>query len=143
MEGSTISQQWVDVLGMVGSLSNTCTAIAAARLTDKLRGHMKTSIFVLLSLASVFFTGLTLVSVQVIQLPSFVSLQIAIASLYILGSVAAQTTSPLLLEFTVEVSRREGCCPFKLIYRSSHPHFSGQVCYPVSEVVSGGWIFIW
>ena len=103
VEGSSISQQWVDVLGMVGSLSNTCTAIAAARLTDKLRGHMKTSIFILLSLASIFFTGLTLVSVQVIQLPSFVSLQIAIASLYILGSVAAQTTSPLLLEFTVEV----------------------------------------
>merc|ERR1711874_554280 len=65
-----------------------------------------------------FFTGLTLVSVQVIQLPSFVSLQIAIASLYILGSISAQTTSPLLLEFTVEV------------------------CYPVNEVVSGGWIFI-
>ena len=103
MEGSSISQQWVDVLGMVGSLSNTCTAILAARITDKLRGHMKTSIFILLSLAAVFFTGLTLVSVQVIQLPSFVSLQIAIASLYILGSVSAQTTSPLLLEFTVEV----------------------------------------
>ena len=98
---------------MVGSLSNTCTAIAAARLTDKLRGHMKTSIFVLLSLASVFFTGLTLVSVQVIQLPSFVSLQIAIASLYILGSVAAQTTSPLLLEFTVEVSRKGGVLSFQ------------------------------
>ena len=103
MEGSSISQQWVDVLGMVGSVSNTCTAISAARLTDKLRGHMRTSIFILLSLASVLFTGLTLVSVQVIQLPSFVSLQIAIASLYILGSVSAQTTSPLLLEFTVEV----------------------------------------
>ena len=90
---------------MVGSLSNTCTAISAARITDKLRGHMKTSIFILLSLATVFFTGLTLVSVQVIQLPSFVSLQIAIASLYILGSVSAQTTSPLLLEFTVEVRK--------------------------------------
>ena len=88
---------------MVGSLSNTCMAILAARITDKLRGHMKTSIFILLSLATVFFTGLTLVSVQVFQLPSFVSLQVAIASLYILGSVSAQTTSPLLLEFTVEV----------------------------------------
>ena len=91
---------------MVGSVSNTCTAISAARLTDKLRGHMRTSIFILLSLASVLFTGLTLVSVQVIQLPSFVSLQIAIASLYILGSVSAQTTSPLLLEFTVEVTSK-------------------------------------
>ena len=67
---------------MVGSLSNTCTAILAARITDKLRGHMKTSIFIPLSLASILFTGLTLVSVQVIQLPSFVSLQIAIASLF-------------------------------------------------------------
>ena len=105
MEGSTISQQWVDVLGMVGSLSNTCTAIAAARLTDKLRGHMKISIFILLSLASILFTGLTLVSVQVIQLPSFVSLQIAIASLCILGSVSAQTPPPLLLDFTVEVRK--------------------------------------
>ena len=93
---------------MVGSLSNTCTAILAARITDKLRGHMKTSIFILLSLATVFFTGLTLVSVQVFQLPSFVSLQIAIASLYILGSVSAQTTSPLLLEFTVEVRSTGG-----------------------------------
>ena len=69
---------------------------------------MKTSIFILLSLATVFFTGLTLVSVQLIQLPSFVSLQIAIASLYILGSVSAQTTSPLLLEFTVEVRTKAG-----------------------------------
>ena len=67
MEGSSISQQWVDVLGMVGSLSNTCTAILAARITDKLRGHMKISIFILLSLASILFTGLTLVSVQVIS----------------------------------------------------------------------------
>ena len=104
MEGSSLSQQWVDVLGMVGSLSNTCTAIAAARLTDKLKGHMKVSILILLSLAATFFTGLTLVSVQVIQLPSFVSLQVAIASLFILGSISAQTTSPLLLEFTVEVA---------------------------------------
>ena len=107
MEGSSLSQQWVDVLGMVGSVCNTCTAIAAARLTDKLKGHMKVSVMILLSLAAIFFTGLTLVSVQAIQLPSFVSLQIAIASLFILGSISAQTTSPLLLEFTVEVTDQE------------------------------------
>ena len=55
---------------------------------------------------------------QVIQLPSFMSLQVAIYILLVVGNCLAQANSPLLLEFAVEV------------------------CYPVSEVISGGWIFL-
>ena len=55
---------------------------------------------------------------QVIKLPSFMSLQVAIYILLVVGNCLSQANSPLLLEFTVEV------------------------CYPVSEVISGGWIFL-
>ena len=55
---------------------------------------------------------------QVIQLPSFLSLQVAIFILLVVGNCLAQAISPLLLELAVEV------------------------CYPVSEVITGGWIFL-
>ena len=55
---------------------------------------------------------------KVITMTSFLSLQISISSLLILGQVLAQMCSPLLLEFTVEV------------------------CYPISEVLSGGASFL-
>ena len=59
-----------------------------------------------------------LLLMQVIKLPSFISLQVAIYILLVVGNCLSQANSPLLLEFTVEV------------------------CYPVSEVISGGWIFL-
>ena len=65
VSGQSLSEQWIDVLAMVSSTVVTILAIMAARLTDQLRGHMKTSILLLLSLATAAFTCLSLVSLQV------------------------------------------------------------------------------
>ena len=56
--------------------------------------------------------------VKVIPVSSFTWLQALVAVLLILGQNVVQMASPLLLEFTVEVA------------------------YPVSEVVSGGAVFL-
>ena len=53
-----------------------------------------------------------------IPVSSFTSLQVWVATLLILGQNVVQMAAPLLLEFTVEVA------------------------YPVSEVVSGGAVFL-
>ena len=112
-------------------------------MTDRARGHMKTSITSLLFVATVLFTLLSLVSLKVrrslyltlylilhilsirflnifkvIPVSSFTSLQVWVATLLVLGQNVVQMASPLLLEFTVEVA------------------------YPVSEVVSGGAVFL-
>merc|ERR1719342_169067 len=118
IHGQYLPEQWIDVLGVVSSVVNTILAISAARFTDSLRGHMKISILISLCLATITYSFLSLVSLQVITLSSFVSLQICISMLFIMGQCLCTICSPLILEFTVEV------------------------CYPVSEVVSGGWIFI-
>ena len=55
---------------------------------------------------------------KVIPVSSFTSLQVWVATLLVLGQNVVQMASPLLLEFTVEVA------------------------YPVSEVVSGGAVFL-
>ena len=65
VNGQTLSEQWIDVLALVSSFSCTVIAILTARMTDTLRGHMKISILVLLSLATIVFTALSLVSLKV------------------------------------------------------------------------------
>ena len=130
-----LTEEWIDVLAVVSSFSCTMTGILAARLTDRARGHMKTSVTFLLILATGLFTLLSLVSlkvrgqrtiifimkvfsIKVIPVSSFTSLQVWVATLLILGQNVVQMAAPLLLEFTVEVA------------------------YPVSEVVSGGAVFL-
>ena len=138
-----LTEEWIDVLAVVSSFSCTMTGILAARMTDRARGHMKTSITSLLFVATVLFTLLSLVSLKVrrslyltlylilhilsirflnifkvIPVSSFTSLQVWVATLLVLGQNVVQMASPLLLEFTVEVA------------------------YPVSEVVSGGAVFL-
>ena len=138
-----LTEEWIDVLAVVSSFSCTMTGILAARMTDRARGHMKTSITSLLFVATGLFTLLSLVSLKVrrslyltlylilhilsirflnifkvIPVSSFTSLQVWVATLLVLGQNVVQMASPLLLEFTVEVA------------------------YPVSEVVSGGAVFL-
>ena len=60
-----LTEEWIDVLAVVSSFSCTMTGILAARLTDRARGHMKTSITTLLFLATGLFTLLSLVSLKV------------------------------------------------------------------------------
>ena len=60
-----LTEEWIDVLAVVSSFSCTMTGILAARMTDRARGHMKTSIISLLFLATGLFTLLSLVSLKV------------------------------------------------------------------------------
>ena len=39
--GRVLTEQWVDTLAVVSSLTCNAMGIAAARVTDTLRGHMK------------------------------------------------------------------------------------------------------
>merc|ERR1719412_3455617 len=116
--GRVLTEQWVDTLAVVSSLTCNAMGIAAARVTDTLRGHMKVSIIGCLALATLTFTALSLVSLGVFHISSFVMLQVWVASLLIVGQCFTVMAAPLLLEFTVEI------------------------CYPVSEVISGGASFL-
>ena len=65
------------MLAVVSSFSCTLTGILAARLTDRARGHMKTSITTLLFLATGLFTLLSLVSLKVkVQRADFTAVKI-------------------------------------------------------------------
>jgi len=87
--------------------------------TDKMKGHMKITIIVLLAIGGLFFTLLSLISLEVIVLPTLGSLQVAVYILLLLGNSMVVSTSPLCFEFAVE----------KL--------------YPVPEGIVGGWLNIW
>ena len=67
-----------------------------ARLTDLLRGHIKKTSLGLLSLATVAFTGLSLVSTGALTPPSYVSLEASVFSLLVVGNCFARSTGPLL-----------------------------------------------
>ena len=57
-------------------------------------------------------------SQQVVVLPSTAGLETAVFTLLVTGNCLVTTASPLLLEWTVETA------------------------FPVSEVITGGWIFL-
>ena len=67
-----------------------------ARLTDLLRGHIKKTSLGLLSLASVAYTGLSLVSTGALTPPSYVSLEASVFSLLVVGNCFVGSTGPLL-----------------------------------------------
>ena len=67
-----------------------------ARLTDLLRGHIKKTSLGLLSLATVAYTGLSLVSTGALTPPSYVSLEASVFSLLVVGNCFARSTGPLL-----------------------------------------------
>lgn len=118
-DGSCLSEHWVNYLGLVAVLVGTFVAILVGMATDRIRGKMKISIVILLTMGGLMFTTLSLISLQIIQFPSMVSLQFSVYLFLLLGNSCVVSTSPLLFEFGVE----------KL--------------YPVSEGMIGGWMNIW
>jgi len=117
--GECLTEKWVNMLGIVAVLVGTAVAILVGMATDKMKGHMKITIIVLLAIGGVFFTLLSLISLEVIVLPTLGSLQVAVYILLLLGNSMVVSTSPLCFEFAVE----------KL--------------YPVPEGIVGGWLNIW
>jgi len=114
-----LTENWVSHLGLVAVLVGTLTAIMVGAATDHIRGYIKTTIIVLLAAGGGIFSLLTLVSLQVVTLPSLGLLQASIYVLLLIGNACVVSTSPLLFEFGVE----------KL--------------YPISEGMIGGWLNIW
>jgi len=117
VDGQSLTEEWIDVLAVTASFLCNCVAILGARLTDRFHGHMKATVMVLLSASGLVFTLLTLVSIDVIKMPHFIDLQVSVFVLFTLGSCLVTACNPLILELAVEI------------------------CYPASEILSGGWIF--
>merc|ERR1711970_1714686 len=114
-----LTENWVSHLGLVAILVGTLTAIMVGTATDHIKGWLKTTIILLLITGGVIFSLLSLVTLQVVTMPSMGLLQAAIYFLLLLGNACVVSTSPLLFEFGVE----------KL--------------YPISEGMIGGWLNIW
>jgi len=117
VDGKSLTEEWIDVLAVTASFLCNLVAILGARLTDRFHGHMKATVMVLLSASVLVFTLLTLVSIEVIKMPHFIDLQVSVFALFTLGSCLVTACNPLILELAVEI------------------------CYPASEILSGGWIF--
>jgi len=118
-DGSCLSEHWVNYLGLVAVLVGTMVAILVGMATDRIRGKMKMTIVILLTMGGLMFTTLSLISLEIIRFPSMLSLQFSVYLFLLLGNSCVVSTSPLLMEFGVE----------KL--------------YPVSEGMIGGWMNIW
>lgn len=114
-----LSEKWVNHLGMVAVLVGTAVAILVGMATDRIKGRMKATILILLTLGGCMFTILSLISLQVIVFESMLGLKLSVYVFLLLGNSFVVSTSPLLMEFGVE----------KL--------------YPISEGMIGGWLNIW
>jgi len=117
--GECLSEQWVNMLGLVAVLVGTMVAIMVGMVTDRIKGKMKVTIVSLLVLGGLLFTTLSLISLQVIRFPNMVTLKVFVYVFLLLGNSCVVSTSPLLMEFGVE----------KL--------------YPINEGMIGGWLNIW
>merc|ERR1711892_5198 len=117
-EGQCLSEEWINILALVSRLSMMTFSIFLARLTDILRGHMKLTIMVQLGCATVVYTFLSLVTIGVLEPPSFLGLEAAVFCLLVLGNCLARSNASLLQELLVEVT------------------------FPVSEIVCGAWFVL-
>ena len=102
-----------------------------ARLTDLLRGHIKKTSLGLLSLATVAYTGLSLVSTGALTPPSYVSLEASVFSLLVVGNCFARSTGPLL-----QVKRRSHGNKF-FCEQQLFQELLVEISFPVSEIVCG------
>ena len=64
-EGQCLSEEWINIVALVSRLSMMTWSICLARLTDILRGHMKITIIVQMTIASTIYTCLSLVTTGV------------------------------------------------------------------------------
>jgi len=117
--GEYLTENWVSYLGLIAVLVGTFAAIMVGTATGRIKGMMKRTIMLLLIAGGILFTLLAMLSLQIIQMPNMLLLQIFVYIFILLGNSCVVSTSPLLFEFGVE----------KL--------------YPISEGMIGGWLNIW
>ncbi|XP_023345230.1 disrupted in renal carcinoma protein 2 homolog [Eurytemora carolleeae] len=118
VNGQYLSETYIGTLGVTTSVVSTFGGLIAARLTDKIQGHMKVSILGLLVIATLIYTILSLLFLKVFELPSFLSLEVSIFALLVLGNGFCQSSCPLFTELCAEI------------------------CFPASELLVGGAIFL-
>jgi len=118
-EDGCLTQHWVNYLGIYTTVASTAAAIGVARLADKVKGKLKEAIIFLLSLASVTFVFLSLISVGFFKFGSILYVQILVYILLIFGTSLVVSSMPLAMELAMEL------------------------CYPAAEGVVGGFISIW
>ena len=82
-----LTQHWVNYLGIYTPLASTAAAIGVARLADRIKGKLKEAIVLLLTLAAVTFTFLSLISVGVISFGSIIYVQVLVYFLLITGEL--------------------------------------------------------
>ena len=85
-EDGCLTQHWVNYLGIYTTVASTAAAIGVARLADKVKGKLKEAIIFLLSLASVTFVFLSLISVGFFKFGSILYVQILVYILLIFGN---------------------------------------------------------
>ena len=109
--GRCLTEQWLALVALTSRVVLTVATLAIARLTDLLRGHLKTTCLTLLALAFLAYTALTLVSTGLLAPPSLLSLEACVFSLLVLGNCLARSTGPLLqvVYSTVQYSTAQYC----------------------------------
>lgn len=117
--GDCLTQHWVNYLGIYAAVASTVAAVLVARASDMIRGCLKLTIITLLGLASIVFTFLCLISIDVIHFESIFAVKAWVLVLLLLGNSLVVATMPLAMELAMEI------------------------CYPAAEGVVGGWITIW
>jgi len=117
--GDTLTEHWLNMLGLTAILVGIVTAIMVGMLTDRIKGNIKMLILALLTGGGLMFTILTLISLEVLVFQSMRTLKVMVYLTVLVGNSLVVSTSPLLMEFGVE----------KL--------------YPISEGMIGGWLNIW
>lgn len=93
--GTCLTQHWVNYLGIYTTVASTAAAIGVARLADRVKGRLKEAIIILLTLASLVFLFLSLISVGVFTFDDILYVQILVTILLIIGEFQAQVARTL------------------------------------------------
>ena len=86
-----LTQHWVNYLGIYTPLANTIAAILLARVADYFKGMLKEAVIGLLTIATVIFLLLSLISVGVFQPSSLLSLQVMMMMMMMTATVTTTT----------------------------------------------------
>ena len=129
VSGECLTEQWLALVAITSRLVLTLSTLVIARLTDLLRGHIKKTSLWLLALATVAYTGLSLVSTGTIAPPSYVSLEASVFSLLVIGNCLARSTGPLFQVYfgSFWISDKHTIIQELLV----------EISFPVSEIVCG------
>ena len=92
VQETCLTQHWVNYLGIYTTVASTAAAIGVARLADRVKGRLKEAIIILLTLASLVFLFLSLISVGVFTFDDILYVQILVTILLIIGEFPVQVS---------------------------------------------------